>query len=212
MMSNSEIPVPAPMLLAGWWGDKFNRLFQNTVDMPKLRSVDATIDLLPERRIATVETAWAEETEVEPGGEIPLKVFLQPYRGERIEKSLTVKIPAGFPSGTHRILLSDAATLDRIQTAAGAMNRFMDLPETVSLINQERNNNKLYVSLVQRRPTLYFEDKNLPSLPASVANVMQSGRSGNRRYLLSAESAQQQEAIPFDLVVSGSHSLSIKVK
>ncbi len=212
MMSSSEIPVPAPMLLAGWWGDKFNRLFRNTVDMPRLRSVDATIDLLPERRIATVETAWAEETEVEPGGEIPLKVFLQPYRGERIEKNITVKIPAGFPSGTHRILLSDAATLDRIQTAAGAMNRFMDLPETVSLINQERNNNKLYVSLVQRRPTLYFEDKSLPSLPASVANVMLSGRSGNRRYLLSAESAQQQEAIPFDLVVSGAYSLSIKVK
>ena len=48
-------------------GDKFNRLFRNTVDMPRLRSVDATIDLLPERRMATVETAWAETTEVEAG-------------------------------------------------------------------------------------------------------------------------------------------------
>ena len=27
MLAPSEMPVPAPMLLAGWWGDKFNRLF-----------------------------------------------------------------------------------------------------------------------------------------------------------------------------------------
>ena len=32
------------------------------------------------------------------------------------------------------------------------MNRFIDLPETVSLINQERTNNKLYVSLVAGQP------------------------------------------------------------
>ncbi len=212
MYATSEVPVPAPMQLAGWWGEKFNRLFKNMVDGPQLRRVEATIDILPERRVATVETAWAELTEVEPGGEVPLKVFLQPYRGERIEKNLQVRIPAGYPSGTHRILLSDAATLNRMQTAAGVLNGFMDLPETVSLINQERANNQLYVSLVQGRPTLYFEDKSMPSLPASVSNVIQSGPSGNRRYLMTAESAQQQAAIPFDLVVNGSYSLSIKVK
>jgi hypothetical protein len=212
MYASSELPVPAPMQLAGWWGDKFNRLFKNMVDMPQLERVDATIDILPERRVATVETAWAEVSEVEPGGEVPLKVFLQPYRGERIEKSLTVRIPAGFPSGSHRILLSDAATLNRMQTAAGMMNRFMDLPQTVSLINQERTNNQLYVSLVQSRPTLYFEDKSMPSLPASVSNVIRSGPNGNRRYLMTAESAQQQAAIPFELVVNGSYSLPVKVK
>jgi hypothetical protein len=49
MLAPSELPVPAPMLLAGWWGDKFNRLFMNSVQMPKLKRVNATIDLLPER-------------------------------------------------------------------------------------------------------------------------------------------------------------------
>jgi len=92
------------------------------------------------------------------------------------------------------------------------MNRFLDMPQTVNLINQERNNNQLYVSLVQARPTLYYEDKELPSLPASVATVMQGGGAGNRRYVMSAESALEQAAIPFDLVVDGSYSLRIKVK
>lgn len=212
MFANGEIPVPAPMLLAGWWGDKFNRLFMNSVDTPRLRRVNATIDLLPERRVATIETAWAAEREVEPGSEVPVKVFLQPYRGERIERDLTIKIPAGIPKGKHRILLSDAATLNRMQSTAGILNQFLDLPQTVSLINQERSNNRLYVSLVQARPTMYYADKSLPSLPASVANVIQSGHSGSRTLLTWAESAQEQTSIPFDLVINGSYSLSIKVK
>ncbi len=212
MFANGEIPVPAPMLLAGWWGDKFNRLFMNAVDSPRLRRVQAVIDLLPERRVATIETAWAAVREVEPGSEVPVKVFLQPYRGERIERSLSVKIPAGIPKGRHRILLSDAETLNRMQSTAGLLNQFLDLPQTVSLINQERSNNRLYVSLVQARPTMYYADKSLPSLPGSVANVMQSGRPGNRTLLSWAESAQEQMSIPFELVIKGSHSLSIQVK
>lgn len=212
MQAPTEMPIPAPMLLAGWWGDKFNRLFANTVSTPRLRRVDATIDLLPERRIATIENAWVGSTEVEPGAQLPVRVFLRPYRGARVEKKFTLRLPAGITKGTHRILLSDADTLNRMQSAAGAMNRFMDLPETVSLINQERSNNKLYVSLVESRPTVYYDDKTLPSLPASVLNVMQTGRSSSRGFLMSPESAVEQLSIPFDQVVNGSYSLKITVK
>ncbi|MCX6622666.1 MAG: hypothetical protein NTY38_16670 [Acidobacteria bacterium] len=212
MQAPTEMPVPAPMLLAGWWGDKFNRLYGNSVSTPRLKRVDATIDLLPERRIATIENAWVSSTEVEPGGEIPVRVFLRPYRGVRIERNFSLRLPAGITKGDHRILLSDADTLNRMQSAAGMMNRFMDLPETVSLINQERSNNKLYVSLVQARPTVYYDDKTLPSLPASVLNVMQTGRSSSRGFLTSPESAVEQLSIPFDQVVNGSYSLKITVK
>ncbi|HUS04981.1 MAG TPA: hypothetical protein VMZ52_01705, partial [Bryobacteraceae bacterium] len=212
MLAPSELPVPASMLLAGWWGDKFNRLFGNSVTNPKLRRVNATIDLLPERRIASIENAWVATNEVQPGTEVPVKVYLRPYRGERIEKEFLVRIPAGLPKGDHRILLSDAETLNRMQSFAGQANRFIDLPETVSLINQERTNSRLYVSLVQSRPTFYDDDKTLPSLPASVLNVMQSGRSANRPFVSSSESAQVQMSIPFEQVVNGSQSLKITVK
>jgi len=212
MLAPSEMPVPAPMLLAGWWGDKFNRLYLNAVKTPRLKRVDATIDLLPARRIATIENAWTSATEVEAGSEVPVKVFLRPYRGERIERNLKVKLPAGMPKGEHRILLSDADTLNRMQSAASAVNRFMDLKETVSLLNQERSNHKLYVSLVEARPTVYSDDKTMPSLPASVLNVMQGGRAGNRSFVTSPESTAEQLAIPFDLVISGSQSLRIIVK
>ena len=124
----SEAPAPPPLVLADWWGDKFNRLFPNPVAMPKLTKVDCTVDLLPDRRVAAIDSAWTPSTEVEAGTEIPVKVFLRPYRGERIERSVTVKIPAGMPRGEHRILFSDADTLNRLQSTAAAGNRYMDIP------------------------------------------------------------------------------------
>lgn len=212
MLAPSGMPVPTPMLLAGWWGDKFNRLFLNSVHTPKLKSVDATVDLLPDRRVATVENAWVPNAEVDAGSVLPIKVFLRPYRGERIEREFNLKIPAGLSKGEHHILLSDADTLNRMQTLASSSDRFMDLPQEVSLINQERTNNKLYISLVEPRPTVYYEDKSLPALPASVMNVMQTGRTASRHFASSPESAVEQGSIPFDLAINGSYTLKISVK
>lgn len=212
MQAPGEMPVPAPMILAGWWADKFNRLFLNAVKMPKLRRVDATVDLLPQRRIATIDNAWLEQTEAAPGASVTGKVFLRPFRGERLMREFQVRIPNGLSKGDHRILLSDADTLNRMQSGAAFANRFIDVSQTVSLLNQERSNNKLYVSFVEARPTVYTDDKTLPSLPASVLNVLQSGSAQHRPFLTAAESATQQQALPFDLVVNGSYNLKITVK
>ncbi len=212
MQASGELPMPAPMILAGWWGDKFNRLFLNAVKTPKLKRVTVKVDLLPQRRVASIENAWVDRSEVRAGETVSGKVFLRPYRGERIERAFHVKIPDGLTRGDHRILLADADTSNRLQSAAGFQNRFIDLPQTVSLINQERTNNKLYVSLVQATPTAYYDDKMMPDLPASVLNVMQAGRAASRPLVTTGETATEQAALPFDLLVSGSYSLKISVK
>jgi len=212
MLAANEGPAPVPNQLAGWWGDKFNRLFLNPVQIPKLKSVDAVVDILPDRRIAMIENAWIPASEVEAGTEVPVKVFVRPYRGERIGRDFMLKIPAGLPKGEHRVLFSDAETLNRLQSAAAMSEPFIDIKQTVSLMNQERSNNKLYVSLVEPRPTVFYEDKTLPSLPASIMNVMQTDRTANRRLQSSAESAMEQGSIPFDMLIEGNFSLRIIVK
>jgi hypothetical protein len=212
MQASGDMPMPAPLMLAGWFGEKLNRLYLNNVNPPDVTRVTVTVDLLPERRVAAIENAWVANPEVQAGDEVPVKVFLRPYRGEPLQREFKVKIPPGLAKGDHRILLSDADTVNRMQNMAGMMNRFIDLPGTVSLLNQERTNNKLYVSLVEASPTAYYDDKTLPSLPASVLNVMQAGRASNRSLFTSPETATEQMALPFDYVVSGSYSLRIHVK
>jgi hypothetical protein len=212
MQASGEAPMPAPMMLAGWWGDKFNRLYLNAVNTPQLKRVNVTVDLLPERRVATIENAWTASTEVRPGDTLPVKVFLRPYRGERIERDFQVRVPDGLSKGEHKILLSDADTVNRMQSLAGVLDRYIDISQAISIINQERTNDKLYVSLVDAAPTAYYDDKTMPSLPSSILNVMQAGRASSRSILTTPESASQQMVLPFDYVVSGSYALRFTVK
>jgi hypothetical protein len=212
MQASGEMPMPAPMLLAGWWGDKFNRLYLNAVNPPSVKRVNVTVDLLPERRVASIENAWLATPEARPGDDVAVKVFLRPYRGESLERDFTLRIPDGLAKSEHKIMLSDADTINRMQTVAGMLDHYIGLPETVSLINQERSNNKLYVSLLEASPTAYYEDKTLPRLPASILNVMQSGGGSNRSLITSPDSASEQMSLPFDYVVTGSYALKITVK
>jgi len=212
MQAPNDGPTAPPMILAGWLGEKFNRLYGNSVEMPKLKRFDAVVDLIPERRTLAIEHAWLSASEVEPGAEVPIKVYLRPFRGDRLERTVNLKLPAGLTKGEHRILISDSETLDRIQTRMAGSNRFLTIPQTVSLISQERSNTKLYVSLIEPRPTVFAEDKAMPSLPGSVLNVMQTGRTGNRALPAIAETAAEQSDLELDQVVSGSYSLRFTVR
>lgn len=206
-----DLPMPAHLMLAGWWADKFNQLFQNSVNAPRVRSVDMTVDLLPERRIAAIENAWMDKSEVQPGDTVNVKVFLRPYRGKRLERSFVVKIPAQIPAGEHRLLLSDADTLNRQQTLVRNANKHLDLNRTVSLLNQERSNNKLYVSLVQSSPSIYKEDKVMPRLPASVLNAINPTKDAGRSTVNLSQTIEQMAAIPFDYMIDGSLALRLQV-
>jgi len=212
MQTSGELPAPAPMMLAGWWGDHFNRLYVNNVENPNIKDVNVTVDLLPERRLVSIESAWISSNEARPGDELPVKVFLRAYRGERIERQFTINLPPGIAKGEHRILLSDAETLNRVQNVIEAGNHFIDISQTVSLLNQERSNDRLYISLLESSPTAYYDDKTLPNLPLSVLNVMQSGRSLNRELTTLPETASEQMSLPFDYVVAGSYTLKVDVK
>lgn len=212
MLASNELPIPPALQLAGWWGDRFNRLFGNAIQTPRLKRVEAVIDLLPERRTAAIESAWLNQSEAAAGDEVTGKMFLRPYRGERIVRDFKIKIPAGMARGEHRILISDADTLNRMQSMAGAMNRYIDVHQTVSLLNQERSNNKVYVSLVEQRPTVYYDDKTLAAPPSTVLNALQASRGTGRPFVATPETASEQMSIPFEQVISGNASLRFTVK
>jgi hypothetical protein len=210
MQTVSETPVPAPLALAGWVGDKFQRLFTNIGELPKFKAVDVTIELLPERRLAVLEQAWVERTDVRPGDVLEGKIFLRPYRGERIEKPFQVQIPLRASKGPLRLLISDSNRLNRGKILAGARNRLMSLSETVSLLNQEYSNNQVYISLMQAGMTAHFDDKTLPNVPPSVLNVMRE--SAQRRIVIENQAPLTETSIPFDSIVSGAYSIALQVQ
>jgi len=211
MQAAGVAATPAHLALASWWAERINRLYVNNVKPADVKRISLTVDLLPGRRVLSIDNAWVADPEVRAGDDVLVKALLRPYRGDAIVRQFHVHVPVGLAKGDHRIVLSDADTANRMQSMAGQVDRFIEIPETVSLLNQERANNKMYVSLVISSPTAYYDDKTMPSLPASALNVMQSVQASNRSLVTSAETATEQMALPFDYVVTGSYSLRIHV-
>jgi len=97
--------------------------------------------------------------------------------------------------------------------AAAAGNRYkMIFPRLIALLNQERNNNQLYVSLVEGRATYYADDKTMPALPASVLNVLQTERTSKPRAVGTAGKHAGATRDTIRAGVTGSYSLRIVVK
>jgi hypothetical protein len=88
----------------------------------------------------------------------------------------------------------------------------LDLASTISLLNKEHSNNRVYVSLLEADPEARVADKVMPTLPISIMNVM-DGMRGNQEMIVSGESNVDETATaPLDYVVSGAQLLTVTVK
>src|SRR5271156_5246909 len=212
MFAPAENAQPAAMQAALSLGERFGRIYDNSYNAPDIAGVKLDFDLVRERRWARLESARTDVTEARPGEEIMLETVLAPYRGERIVQQIPVKIPTSASKGTLRILVSDGDTLDHIGRSNLAFGRKLDLASTISLLNKEHSNNRVYVSLLEADPEARVADKVMPTLPISIMNVM-DGMRGNQEMIVSGESNVDETATaPLDYVVSGAQLLTVTVK
>jgi len=212
MFAPAEGAQPAAMQAAISLGERFGRIYDNPYNAAAVAGVKLDFDLVRERRWARLESARTDVTEARPGEEITLETVLAPYRGERIVQQIPVKVPASASKGTLRILVSDGETLDRIGRSNPAFGRKLDLASTISLLNKEHSNNRVYVSLLEADPEARVADKVMPTLPISIMNVM-DGMRGNQEMIVSGESNVDETATPpLDYVVSGAQLLTVTVK
>ncbi len=212
MFSPADGGQPAAMQAALSLGERFGRIYDNPYNAPAVQGVNLDFDLVRERRWARLESARTDVTEARPGDEIMVETVLAPYRGERSVRQIPVKIPTSVSKGTLHILVSDGDTLDRIDRGTPAFGRQLDLASTISVLNKEHSNNRVYVSLLEADPEARVADKVMPTLPISIMNVM-DGMRGNQEMVVSGESSVDETATsPLDYVVSGAELLTVTVK
>jgi hypothetical protein len=203
---------PAAALAAATIGDRFGRIYSNSFDVPDVQGVKLDFDLVRERRSARLEAARTDMTEARPGDEITVETVIRPYRGERIVRQIPIRIPTSASKGTLRILVSDGDTLDRMHRGTPMMNRGLGLAPTIALLNKERANDRVYVSLIDSDPEAMIADKVMPTLPLSVMNVMDNMRGTQDMVVLGESSVSEASTDSLDYVVSGAQMLTINIK
>jgi len=192
----------------------FGRIFSNPYERPEIQRVTLRVEAVPERRVATIESAWSDKSQVSPGETVSVKVLLRSYRGTPTMQEIPITIPPQAARGQLRILISDSDSLNRVSRffSFSPQSRLSGLGQLITLLNRERRNNRLYVTLLQPSPTLLLDDKELPNAPLSQINVLDQRRGGSSASLLLRESIAGEWSTPLNQVISGQQSVTITVR
>jgi SpoIVB peptidase S55 len=212
MFAPQDNGQPAAAMAAATIGDRFGRIYTNAFDVPDITGVKLDFDLVRERRSARLEASRTDMTEARPGDKIMVETVIRPYRGERLVRQIPIKIPTSTSKGTLRILVSDGDTLDRLHRGTPMMNHGLGLAPTIALLNKERANDRVYVSLIESDPEAMIADKVMPTLPLSVMNVMENMRGTQDMVVLGESSVSEAWTEPLDYVVTGAQMLTINIK
>jgi hypothetical protein len=213
MYAPTDFPQPDGAPLALSVQNIFARIFSNAYQKPNVEKISLRVETQPERRWTAIENAWASKSEVSAGEEIIVKVQLRPYRGLPQFQEIPIQIPAQAARGQLRLLVSDADTLNRMSRVliAGPQARLPGLSQLVTLLNRERRNHRLYVTVLQPSPTLLVEDKELPNAPVSQIHVLDQRRGPGSSVLL-RESLTGEWSVALNQVVVGQYTLTLRVK
>ncbi len=214
LFAPTDLFMPDGMFVAGTVQTIFTRIFSNPYEAARIERISLRVESIPERRVASIESAWSEKSEARPGEAVNVKVLLRPYRGAPVIQEVLITIPPQAARGaTLRILVSDSETLNRMSRlfTFAPQGRLAGLEQLITLLNRERRNNRLYVTLLQPTPTLLVEDKELPNAPLSEINVLDQRRSSGGTFLL-RESTAGEWSVPRNEVISGFSSVTITVK
>jgi hypothetical protein len=213
MFAPTDAAVPDGFFLALAVQSMFTRIYTNPYERARIQRIALEVESIPERRWATIDSAWSEKSEVAPGEGIDVKVLLRPYRGAPFIREVPITIPPQAPKGTLRIVVSDSEALNRMMRAfaISPATRLAGLEQMIILMNKERRNNQLYVTLLQPTPTLLLEEKELPNAPLSQINILDGSRTGSSSLLL-RESVAGEWSLPMSQVITGQHILTITVK
>ncbi|MGC2253455.1 MAG: hypothetical protein WA563_02870, partial [Candidatus Acidiferrales bacterium] len=150
---------------------------------------------------------------VHPGQTLKIKVLLRPYRGAPFMQEVPITIPAQAAKGNLQILVSDADALNRMRELFPGQGegKLQSLDELIRIINRERQNDRLYVTLWENAPTLLVEDKELPNIPASEINVLDQRRMPGGAQLL-YQSEIGEHSVTMNQVITGQQYLAVTVK
>jgi hypothetical protein len=213
LFAPTDAPIPTGFFAATAVQGVFTRIYSNPYEIPQIGHIDLHVKMLAERRWAMIDGAWLDKSEVHPGEAVAVKVLLRPYRGAAFTQDIPVTIPAQTSHGVLQLMVSDADFLNRnVQSlASSSQGELPGLEELIKLVNRERNNDRVYATLLQSTPTMLVEDKEMPNLPASEINVLNQRQNPGGTRLL-RESTAGEWSVDMHQVIAGQYVLTITVK
>lgn len=209
----ADTGVGAPLQVALLAGEHFAKLYSNGARQGSVRSIELQVQAIPRRlQVELVSARLVSDGSAHAGDTIVVEATLRPWQQPLRNVRLSVRLPDRLEAGNLRLLVSDAATLDRTlnqpQVPAGHPD---DLQALLAEARREHAGDAVYVSLLVPETQAEISGQTLTSLPLSMANALEPLRSG-QGVGLNGESADVAATLPAGGVLTGFQILNLHIE
>ncbi len=156
-----------------------NILVRNPMGPVRIESIDCDVEISSGRSVAAIESVRLLSDRLEPGETLKAIATIKPFKGERQNVELALKLPNDFDQGTHEVTICDLGTSlrRRLRNEPSLMEpRDLDaiLKAMKFQIEPVRTGLYLHVPLPDRG--LAVQGQSLPNLPGSARAVLATSR------------------------------------
>jgi hypothetical protein len=202
----------APMQIAQLAAEQFARLYSNGGRLGAVRAVDLDLEAVPRHVEVELEAARLVSGDIVHAGDtVVVEATVRPWRQPARNLRIAVKLPARLGAGNLRLLVSDAGTLDRTLNQPRQQTHAPDLDSALAQARRQHPADRIYVSLLEPETQAGLEGQTLPSLPLSMANVLEPLRAAQDASL-NGESAELEADAPAGGVLSGFQLLNLRIE
>ena len=193
-------------------GERFSQLYSSGARQGTVRGIDLQIEAIPHRMQVDLETArLISSSIVHAGDTVVVEATVRPWQQPARNVRIPVTLPARLGAGNLRLLVSDAATLDRTLDQPRFSARSADLDTMLAQARHQHPADRVYVSLLVPETQAGMAGQTLSSLPLSVANALEPLRTA-QDVNLNGESAEVESEAPAGGVLSGFQVLNLRIE
>ena len=202
---------PAAISAALYVDERFSRIYDSSTEQPRVTGLNLDVEVMRGQRSAAIEGAQAETAEVSPGETVEIAAMLHPFREAAEPVRLSVRVPATVSRGPLRLLVSDGATLDRLTAGTTSGQHAATLADAVQQLNAQHDNDRVYVTALDRETQAVLPAGALSEVPLSMANVLQPSKE-THGVQLNSESLVTLASEKTDYAVSGAQVIELQVR
>ncbi len=205
-------PTPAAMQAALLTGNQFTRLYSNGARQGVIREIDLHIQAVPRQVQVTLERARLVSADIVHAGDtIEVEATVRPWHQPERNIRIPIQLPARLAAGNLRLLVSDAATLDRTLLQPRLTAPAAGLATVLAEARDQHPADRIYVCLLAPETQGEIRGQTLTSLPLSVANALEPLRNVQDAGL-NGESAELEGEALAGGVLSGFEILNLHIE
>uniref|UniRef100_E6QI28 Peptidase S55 domain-containing protein n=1 Tax=mine drainage metagenome TaxID=410659 RepID=E6QI28_9ZZZZ len=196
-------------------GNTFDQLYANAsrqATTQAIQSIQLHVQAIPSDVRTELESVRVISSGIVHAGDtVAILATIRPWQQPARILQLRLRIPETLPSGTLRVLVGSANSLDRTIDAAQPPSRSPSLQTIATLLRQRHPSDLLYLSLLVPEAQASVNGDTLDSLPLSMANAFEPERAATAASL-HGESIRVVDSVPTNGPLTGQQVLTLHVE